>query len=187
MYALQLFLKVVNGGYVDSNQRIMCYIKSKTGSTKLFTELSKFDKGTNYTNTSTELVNASLETLWGTQLWKLSQIRSVTLLEIHANFFKLASPFYFLVSIWIVLSLIPLSGFLFFFFKLVILFYLFIFRERGREGEREEEKDQCVVASHAPPTRDLAYNPGMCPDWESNQQLFGLQARSFVRFLIVNI
>ena len=27
-----------------------------------------------------------------------------------------------------------------------------------------------------PPTRDLACNPGMGPDWESNQQLFGLQA-----------
>ena len=44
------------------------------------------------------------------------------------------------------------------------------------EGEREGEKRQCVVASHVPPTKDLAYNPGMCPDWELNQQLFGLQA-----------
>ena len=24
----------------------------------------------------------------------------------------------------------------------------------------------------------LAQNPGMCPDWESNQQPFGLQARA---------
>ena len=47
--------------------------------------------------------------------------------------------------------------------------------ERGREGEREEEKHQCVVASHTPPTGDLACKPGMCPDWESNQQPFGLQ------------
>ena len=45
-------------------------------------------------------------------------------------------------------------------------FYLFIFRERGREGEREGEKHQCVVASHTPPTGDLARNPGMNPDWE---------------------
>ena len=30
-------------------------------------------------------------------------------------------------------------------------------------GEREGEKHQCVVASHTPPTRDLACNPGMCP------------------------
>ena len=45
---------------------------------------------------------------------------------------------------------------------------LFIFRERGREGEREGEKRQCVVASHTPLPGDLAHNPGMCPDWESN-------------------
>ena len=48
-------------------------------------------------------------------------------------------------------------------------FYLFIFRE-GREGEREGEKHQCVVASHMSPTGDLARNPGMCPDWESNRR-----------------
>ena len=55
-------------------------------------------------------------------------------------------------------------------------FYLFIFRERGREGEREGEKHHCVVASHVPSTRDPALNPGMCPDWELNQQPYGLQA-----------
>ena len=44
------------------------------------------------------------------------------------------------------------------------IFDLFIFRERGRVGEREEEKYQCMVASCAPPTGDLAYNPGMFPD-----------------------
>ena len=55
-------------------------------------------------------------------------------------------------------------------------FYLFSFRERGREGEREGEKHQCVVASPMPPTGDLARNPGMCPDWESNQRPFGSQA-----------
>ena len=54
--------------------------------------------------------------------------------------------------------------------------YLFIFREKRREGEREGEKHRCVVASHVPSTGDLACNPGMCPDWESNQQPFGLQA-----------
>ena len=48
---------------------------------------------------------------------------------------------------------------------------LFIFRERGREGEREGEKHQCVVASLLPPTEDLACNPGMYPDWESQQPL----------------
>ena len=47
--------------------------------------------------------------------------------------------------------------------------YLFIFRETGREGERDREKHQCVVASCAPFAGDLACNPGMCPDWESNR------------------
>ena len=51
---------------------------------------------------------------------------------------------------------------------------LFIFREG--EGEREGEKHQCVVASHMARTEHLASSPGMCPDWESNQQPFGAQA-----------
>ena len=46
----------------------------------------------------------------------------------------------------------------------------------GREGEREGEKHQCMAASRTPPTGDLACNPGMRPDWESNWQPFGLQA-----------
>ena len=51
---------------------------------------------------------------------------------------------------------------------------LFIFRYMGREGEREAEKHQCVVASREPPTGDLACNPGLCPDWESNRRPFSL-------------
>ena len=56
--------------------------------------------------------------------------------------------------------------------------WLFIFRERGKEGEGEKEKHQCEceVAFHAPPTGDLARNPGIHPDWESNRRPFGLQA-----------
>ena len=46
--------------------------------------------------------------------------------------------------------------------------FIYLFLEKGREGEREGEKHQCVVASHVPPTGDLACNPGMCPDWEWN-------------------
>ena len=61
---------------------------------------------------------------------------------------------------------------MFFFFKI----YLFIFRERGREGERDGEKHPCVVASCTGRTWDLTHNPGKCPDWESNQRLFCLQA-----------
>ena len=57
------------------------------------------------------------------------------------------------------------------FFNLKDFIYLFL--ERGeREGEREGEKHPCVVASHRPTTGDLACKPGMCPDWESNRQLW---------------
>ena len=52
----------------------------------------------------------------------------------------------------------------------------FIFRQRVREAERGGEKHQRAVASHVPPTGDLARNPAMCPDWESNRQPCGLQA-----------
>ena len=56
--------------------------------------------------------------------------------------------------------------------------YLFIFRERGREREKEGEKHQCVVASPAPPTRDLPRNPGICADWELNRRHFGSHAHA---------
>ena len=55
----------------------------------------------------------------------------------------------------------------------LFLFHLFIFEG---EGERKREKHQCVVASHVPPTGDLARNSGMCPDWESNQWPFDFQS-----------
>ena len=53
--------------------------------------------------------------------------------------------------------------------------YLFIFIGKGREIERKGEEHQCVVASWMHPGKNLAHNPGMCPDWESNQWPFGLQ------------
>ena len=53
-----------------------------------------------------------------------------------------------------------------------------MFREREREGKREGEKHQCVVASCVRHTGDLACNPGMYPDWESNQRPLSSQART---------
>ena len=49
----------------------------------------------------------------------------------------------------------------------------------GRGGEQRERNIQTqdkhiLVASRSPPTGDLSCNPGMCPDWESNQRPFGL-------------
>ena len=36
----------------------------------------------------------------------------------------------------------------------------------------------CDCLTHTHPTGDLACNPGICPDWESNWQPFGSQART---------
>ena len=93
----------------------------------------------------------------------------------------LALPIWHKIHSNCTLSFYPCFSYLAFFFSsgfgiFIFIYYLFIFRERGREGEREGEKHQCVVASRMLQTGDLAYNPGMCPDWESNQWHFGLQA-----------
>ena len=49
-----------------------------------------------------------------------------------------------------------------------------LFLEKGRQGERERNINVWLPLTR-PPTGDLASNPGMCPDWESNQPPFGLQ------------
>ena len=49
------------------------------------------------------------------------------------------------------------------FFKILFIYFL----TEGKGG-REREKHQCVVASHATSSKDLAHYPGMCPDWELN-------------------
>ena len=41
--------------------------------------------------------------------------------------------------------------------------YLSIYFYREEKGRRKIGKHQCVVASHVPPTGDLARNPGICP------------------------
>ena len=48
--------------------------------------------------------------------------------------------------------------------------FIYSFLDRGgREGDREGEKHQRAGASHVSPPRDLACNPGTCPDWKSNR------------------
>ena len=54
--------------------------------------------------------------------------------------------------------------------------FVYLFLERGEGREKEGEKHQCVFASCVLPTGDLAHNPGMCSDWESNRRPFALQA-----------
>ena len=59
------------------------------------------------------------------------------------------------------------------------IFYLFL--ERG-ERRKEQREGNIGVWGNPPivcltlPTGDLVCNPGMCPDWELNQQPFGPQA-----------
>ena len=55
--------------------------------------------------------------------------------------------------------------------------YLFLDREEGREKERERNINVWLSLT-CPRTGDLAHNPGVCPDWESNQRPFGSQARA---------
>ena len=56
------------------------------------------------------------------------------------------------------------------------IFFKSIFRE-GREGVKERETNIGVqeklrsVASCTSPTRDLARNPGLCPDWDRTSDL----------------
>ena len=53
-----------------------------------------------------------------------------------------------------------------------------LFLDRGEEREKERERNINVWLPLMHHTGDLACNPGTCPDWESNQRLFGSQARA---------
>ena len=76
-------------------------------------------------------------------------------------------------------------------FSLSIWFYCLLFfckhfiyflSERGEGREKEEERNlwekHRSVASRTPPSRDLAHNPGTCPDWEPNSRPFNSQSRA---------
>ena len=48
--------------------------------------------------------------------------------------------------------------------------FIYLFLEKGEGKEKERERNISVwLPLGMPPTGDLACNPGMCPDWESNQ------------------
>ena len=76
---------------------------------------------------------------------------------------RVASREKFPVPVWTRMLWLGLKPSFFFFFLI-----LFIFRGMAREGERERNNNvqeiYRLVASHVPPTGDLACNPGMCPD-----------------------
>ena len=46
------------------------------------------------------------------------------------------------------------------------------------ERERERERNIDWLSPIYAPTRDLTYNPSMCPDQESNLQPFGVQGNA---------
>ena len=52
---------------------------------------------------------------------------------------------------------------------------LFLERGEGKEKKRVRNMNVWLPLTH-PLLGSLSHNPGMCPDWESNQQPFGLQA-----------
>ena len=60
-------------------------------------------------------------------------------------------------------------------FKKKIYLFIYLFLE-GREEERERNINVWLPLTPSPTPRDLAYNPGVCPDWESNRRPFGSQA-----------
>ena len=60
--------------------------------------------------------------------------------------------------------------------KCVYLFLNCIYLFLERREERERNINEWLPLMHSPDTGDLAGNPGLCPDWESNQQPFGLQS-----------
>ena len=56
-----------------------------------------------------------------------------------------------------------------------ILFIYFLERGGGKEKDRKRNINVWSPLT-SPPMRNLAHKPGLCPDWESNLQTFGLQA-----------
>ena len=107
---------------------------------------------------------------WEAQLMSLVKQLFMCNLK-HGNFFNKQTCIFFpSVRHRILCSRHIISLHLFCFYR------LYLFLERGEGREKEGEKHQCVFASRVPPTGDLACNPGMCPDWESNWRPFGLQA-----------
>ena len=55
--------------------------------------------------------------------------------------------------------------------------FIYVYLERGEGREKDRERNIDVWLSLVcPDYGDLACNPGMCPDWELNQQPFSSQA-----------
>ena len=55
-----------------------------------------------------------------------------------------------------------------FIFMIFKKYFIYLILGRGEGREREGEKHECVVALECPTPGNLAHNPGMCLNWESN-------------------
>ena len=95
---------------------------------------------------------------------KLAKVFFVT--RQKATFYLFPDGFHLLFGMAEIKNVALWDLFLFF-----LRFYLFIFRQRGREGERNVT---VWLPLESAPTGDLAWNPGMCLDWEANWWPFGL-------------
>ena len=87
--------------------------------------------------------------------------------------------FLFSVVCMVTVSIFLLSTY----FCLYILnFFIYLLLKRGEGKEKERERNinvweiNWLAVSHTPWAGDLTRNPGVCPDWESNQWPFSLQA-----------
>ena len=60
---------------------------------------------------------------------------------------------------------------------MIFLNYIYLFLDRGGGRKEEEERNINVwLPLTCPSPGNLVCHPGMCPDWELNQQPFALQS-----------
>ena len=52
--------------------------------------------------------------------------------------------------------------------KIFLKDFIYLLLDRGERREKERERNINLLPPIHALTRDLAHNPGMCPDWESN-------------------
>ena len=52
---------------------------------------------------------------------------------------------------------------------LFLKIFIYLLLGTGKGKDKERERDISVEIHRMPLTGDMAYKPGMCPDWELNQ------------------
>ena len=119
---------------------------------------------------------------------RCSYIQNFYILLMNLPFYHHGIMFFFcgnslLLSLICLILTLPLQVSFYQCFHDVHLKKDFVYLILQREEEREEGREKYInvqekhrwVASYTPPTRELAHNPGMCPDQESKWWPFSLQ------------